>query len=161
MDIPQLRNYIPIAGPARREPADGSETDMRVSIGFEPAWYHKRCGIEFTEHWHKDPYSRYKSLEVMKAELVNRFPAASHWDLSQKDDLATISGIFGMLSSVYMVCHWCMLKTDGQTWYLKRSPHSKNWNNSILTDYFNPILSKNFSVKWTLLHLNGERFTDT
>jgi hypothetical protein len=32
MDIPQLRNYIPIAGPARREPVDGSETDMRVHI---------------------------------------------------------------------------------------------------------------------------------
>jgi hypothetical protein len=81
MDIPQLRNHIPIAGPARREPVDGSETDLRVSIGFEPAWSHKRCGVEFTEHWHKDPYYRYKSLEIMKAELVNSFPAASHWDL--------------------------------------------------------------------------------
>ncbi|MGD9179911.1 MAG: uroporphyrinogen decarboxylase family protein [Desulfobacterales bacterium] len=96
MDIPQLRNHIPIAGPARREPVDGSETDMRVSIGFEPAWYHKRCGVEFTEHWHKDPYYRYKSLEIMKTELVNCFPSVLHWDLSQKDDLATISGIFGI-----------------------------------------------------------------
>jgi len=105
MDIPQLRNYIPIAGPARREPVDGSETDMRVSIGFEPAWYHKRCGVEFTEHWHKDPYYRYKSLEIMKTELVNRFPAVSLWDLSRKDDLATISGIFGIyvIPSLYGV----------------------------------------------------------
>jgi hypothetical protein len=96
MGIRQLRNHIPIAGPARREPVDGSETDMRVSIGFEPAWYHKRCGVEFTEQWHKDPYYRYKSLEIMKAELVNCFPAVSYWDLSRKDDLATISGIFGI-----------------------------------------------------------------
>ena len=103
MDIPQLRNHIPIAGPARREPVDGSETDMRVSFGFEPAWYHKRCGVEFTEHWHKDPYHRYKSLEIMKAELVKRFPAVSHWDLSQKDDLATISGIFG----IYVIQYLC------------------------------------------------------
>jgi hypothetical protein len=96
MGILQLRNHIPIAGPARREPADGSETDMRVSIGFEPAWYHQRCGVEFTDRWHKDPYYRYKSLEIMKSELANCFPTVAYWDLSRKDDLATISGIYGI-----------------------------------------------------------------
>ena len=55
MPILQLRNHIPISGPARREPADGTETSMRVSLGFEPAWYHQRCGVDLGERWHKDP----------------------------------------------------------------------------------------------------------
>ena len=93
--ILQLRSHIPISAPARREPADGTESDMRVSLGFEPAWFHKRCGIDFSERWHKDPYYRYESLRMMKAELVEAFPTVSYWDLSYEDDLATISGCYG------------------------------------------------------------------
>ena len=96
MALLRLRNHIPIAGPARREPTDGSETDMRVSFGFEPAWFHRRCGIDFSEPWHKDPYYRFKSLEIMKAELVRTFPSATQWDLSRSSDLATISGVYGI-----------------------------------------------------------------
>ena len=91
----QLRNHIPISAPARRESADGTESDMRVSLGFEPAWFHRRCGIDFFERWHKDPYYRYKSLKTMKAELIEAFPTVSHWDFSYEDDLATISGCYG------------------------------------------------------------------
>ena len=91
----QLRNHIPISAPARRESADGTESDMRVSLGFEPAWFHRRCGIDFFERWHKDPYYRYKSLKTMKAELIEVFPTVSHWDFSYEDDLATISGCYG------------------------------------------------------------------
>lgn len=103
MSLLKLRNHIPIAGPARREPADGSETDMRLSIGFEPAWFHRRCGIDFSEHWHKDPFYRFESLKLMKSELVKAFPMVSHWDLSRSDDLATISGIYGiyLIQSLY------------------------------------------------------------
>jgi len=93
--ILQLRNYIPISAPARREPADGTESNMRVSLGFEPAWFHRRCGIDFSERWHKDPFYRYESLKVMKAELVKAFPTVTYWDLSYEDDLATISGCYG------------------------------------------------------------------
>ena len=91
----RLRNHIPISAPARREPADGTESDMRVSLGFEPAWFHRRCGIDFSEHWHKDPYYRYESLKMMKAELVKAFPTVSYLDISCEDDLATISGCYG------------------------------------------------------------------
>jgi hypothetical protein len=49
MSILRLRNHIPISGPVRREPADGTETAMRVSLGFEPAWYHRRCGVDLDE----------------------------------------------------------------------------------------------------------------
>jgi len=95
MKILQLRNHIPIAGPARREPADGTEPDMRVSLGFEPAWYHRRCGVDFSERWHTVPYYRYETLERMKEELVRVFPTIPYWDPSDFDDLATISGCYG------------------------------------------------------------------
>ncbi len=95
MAVLKLRNHIPIASPARREPADGTETDMRVSLGFEPMWYSKRCNVEFSEKWHKDPYYRHETLKVMKEELVKRFPTVSYWDTSKTEDLATISGCYG------------------------------------------------------------------
>ncbi|MDI3548304.1 MAG: hypothetical protein PWR10_1956 [Halanaerobiales bacterium] len=95
MAVLQLRNHIPIGGPARREPADGSESDMRVSLGFVPAWYHKRCGVNFSEKWHKDPYYRYQSLVKMKRELCRAFPEVSYWEEDNEEDLATISGCYG------------------------------------------------------------------
>lgn len=117
MAVLPLRNYIPISAPARREPADGTESDMRVSLGFEPAWFHNRCGIDFSERWHRDPYYRYESLKMMKAELVEAFPTVSYWDISYKDDLATISGCYGayLIPKVfgiplrYAADHWPVL----------------------------------------------------
>ena len=95
MPVLQLRNHIPISGPARREPADGTESPMRVSLGFEPAWYHQRCGIDFSECWHTDPVYRHDTLVAMKRELCRAFPCIPHWDLDYKDDLWTVSGIYG------------------------------------------------------------------
>lgn len=94
MNVLQLRNHIPIAGPARREPADGAERPMRVSLGFVPAWFRQRCDVDFSERWHTDPYYRYATLKQMKAELVSAFPAAE-WDLARTDDFSTISGCYG------------------------------------------------------------------
>ncbi len=95
MHILKLRNHIPIAGPARREPADGTEALFRVSLGFEPAWYSRRCEVSFTEQWHRDPVYRYRTLKAMKAELLRAFPQATCWDPQDERDLATISGVFG------------------------------------------------------------------
>ena len=95
MAILKLRNHIPISGPARREPADGTESDMRVSLGFVPAWFYQRCGVDFTERWHQDPFYRYDSLVKMKKELCKAFPSISYWSEDYKDDLATISGCYG------------------------------------------------------------------
>lgn len=93
--IRKLRNHIPISGPARREPVDGTETTMRVSLGFEPSWFHQRCHVDFSERWHTDPFYRYKTLKQMKVELVRAFPAVTYWDLTRTDDLATISACYG------------------------------------------------------------------
>jgi len=95
MSLLKLRNHIPISAPARREVADGAESDMRVSLGFVPTWFHQRCGIDFSEKWHQDPFYRYDSLVKMKRELCQRFPSVSYWNENYKDDLATISGCYG------------------------------------------------------------------
>ncbi|HEB10423.1 MAG TPA: hypothetical protein ENI06_04315 [Spirochaetales bacterium] len=95
MAVLKLRNHIPIGGPARREPVNGSESAMRVSLGFEPGWFYRRCGVDFSEKWHKDPYYRYETLKNMKQVLVRAFPSVTYWDLSCSHDLATISGCYG------------------------------------------------------------------
>jgi hypothetical protein len=95
MPILQLRNHIPISGPARREPADGTETAMRVSLGFEPAWYHRRCGVDLGEQWHKDPRYRHDALVTMKAELHRAFPMVDAWNLDDPSGTWTMSGVYG------------------------------------------------------------------
>lgn len=95
MPILQLRNHIPISGPARREPADGTETAMRVSLGFEPAWYHQRCGVDLGERWHKNPRDRHDALVVMKTALHRAFPMVSYWNPDDPRDTWTMSGVYG------------------------------------------------------------------
>lgn len=95
MGLLRLRSYIPIAGPARREPADGTESPLRVVLGFEPAWYSRRCGVDFSERWHRDPCYRRETLIAMKAELVRAFPGLPYWDPRRPQDLATLSGVYG------------------------------------------------------------------
>ncbi|MBN1835286.1 MAG: hypothetical protein JW820_05510 [Spirochaetales bacterium] len=94
MSVLQLRNHIPVGGPSTREPADGTESPLRVSLGFEPAWYHRRCGVSFTEEWYRDPFVRFRGLERMIAELKRAFPSVPYWEASNR--AATISGIYGI-----------------------------------------------------------------
>jgi len=95
MAVLQLRNHIPISSPARREPADGTESPLRVSLGFEPAWFHRRCGVDFSKRWHTDPIYRHDTLVAMKAELHRAFPTVEYWDVNRTDDTWTISGVYG------------------------------------------------------------------
>ncbi|MDR7418232.1 MAG: uroporphyrinogen decarboxylase family protein [Armatimonadota bacterium] len=96
MSVLQLRSHIPIGAPARREPADGTESPLRPVLGFEPAWFRRRCDVDFGERWHRDPYYRYDTLARMKIALCQAFPTHSQWDLNRRDDLATLSGCYGI-----------------------------------------------------------------
>lgn len=91
----QLRNHIPIGAPARREAADGTESAMRVSLGFEPAWFHRRCGVDLGERWHTDPRYRHHALVRMKQALCQAFASVTYWDMARQDDLWTLSGCYG------------------------------------------------------------------
>lgn len=94
MSILKLRNHIPVGGLSTREPTDGTESALRVSLGFEPAWYHRRCGVDFMETWHRDPHYRHRMLPLMKAELKRVFPSVPYWDSSNRE--GTISGVDGI-----------------------------------------------------------------
>jgi hypothetical protein len=118
--IPKLRNHILIGGLSTREPADGAEGSFRVSLGFEPAWYHQRCGVEFTVRWHEDPLHRAGMLRRMKAELKRAFPSVPYWDSSNRE--GTLSGAYGIgvvarafgMSLVYASDRWPTLDPAGR-----------------------------------------------
>lgn len=92
----QLRSHIAIAAPARREAADGTEAHLRPVLGFEPRWFHLRCGIDFSERWHRDPLYRRETLRTMRAELQRAFPATQQWSGPEARDINTIAGAFGV-----------------------------------------------------------------
>ena len=94
--IRQLRSHIPIAAPARREAADGTEPPLRIVLGFEPRWFHVRCGVDFGERWHRDPEYRRATLLSMRAELQRAFPCTSQWSGEEARDVNTIAGCFGV-----------------------------------------------------------------
>jgi hypothetical protein len=103
-----LRNHIPISAPATREPCDGTETPLRVSLGFTPRWYHQRLGIDFSQNWHLDPGYRYETLVAMKEHLHKSFPSIPYFVPEYRADgvepsCATVSGVFGIMlvSAIY------------------------------------------------------------
>jgi len=103
-----LRNHIPLAAPATREPTDGTEPYLRVSLGFTPRWYRSRLGIDFSEPWHRDPVYRYKTLIQMKELLHNLFPSVPYFTPRYsgrayegkkiEPTCATISGVNGIMT---------------------------------------------------------------
>ena len=98
----QLRNHIPISGPATREPATGDEPFIRVSLGFTPRWYSRRLGIDFGERWHLDPEYRYRTLVGMKEHLHSCFPQVPYFAPRYRSDgveptCATIGGVHGIM----------------------------------------------------------------
>jgi hypothetical protein len=98
----QLKNYIPLSGPATRCPCDGTEGPFRVSLGFTPKWYHDRLGIDFSECWHFDPQYRYDSLMKMRRLLHEKFPTVEHFAPHIEENgvdyqCATLDGVYGSL----------------------------------------------------------------
>ena len=109
-----LRNHIPLSGPATREPCDGTESPMRVSLGFTPKWYRDRLDTDFGEPWHLDPLYRYEQSIHMRQLLEELFPTVDYFKLQLRDgaatgggsfcpECATISSVFGIMlvSSCY------------------------------------------------------------
>jgi hypothetical protein len=70
----QLLYYIPLAAIPGRRPADGTEPYLRPEVGFNPNWFHVRCGIDFSERWHEDPGYRLETQTAMASEIHRRFP---------------------------------------------------------------------------------------
>jgi hypothetical protein len=94
-----LRNHIPLGAPATREPVDGTEGFLRVSLGFTPRWYHARLGIDFSEAWHADPANRAGSLLAMKRLLHECFPTVPYFRPVMDGQVErTLSGVNGIMT---------------------------------------------------------------
>ena len=101
---------------------------MRVSLGFEPAWYHRRCGVDFSERWHADPVYRHDALVRMKAELHRAFPDRDVLGCHDDRDTWTISGVYG--SYLIPVIFGCELRYEPDRWpaIVKRLPfRRRSW----------------------------------
>lgn len=128
----QLRNHIPLAGPATREPCDGTESPMRVSLGFTPKWYRDRLGTDFGEPWHLDPVYRYDQSLLMRELLSALFPQVQYFrsrpvrcpvvspaESGNKGTLyvpecATISSVFGIM--LVSSCYGIPLAYNDSAW---------------------------------------------
>jgi hypothetical protein len=93
----QLRSYIAPAAPATRAPATGSEAVLRVETGFTPRWFHRHCGIDFSEKWHRDPRRRGESVLRMRRELNRRFPGIGIGKREAEIPPANLDGVHGAL----------------------------------------------------------------
>lgn len=113
IEITQLKNYIPIASPPRRIPVDGTESDLRPSLSFDPAWYTRRFDIDFGKKWHLDPVYRYTTLKKMKVELSRRFPSVPYWNTEGCGECATISGVFGAFPIPHFFGLPLIFRSDG------------------------------------------------
>ena len=87
---------------------------MRVSLGFEPAWFARRCGVDFSERWHFDPVYRHETLVMMKVALHRAFPTVTYWDVNRADDTWTISGVYG--SYFIPQIFGCALRYEADRW---------------------------------------------
>lgn len=92
--ILKLKSYLALSAPGAFEPIQKMESNFPVSLGFEPLWFTNRCGVDFSEKWHNDPYYRYESCVKMNNEMKKSFPSLKSFQ--NYDDFATISGVFGV-----------------------------------------------------------------
>jgi len=94
----QLRSYIAPGAPATRTPCDGSEAALRVEFGFTPRWFRERCGVDFSERWHRDPMYRRDTVVAMRRELERRFPGLGLGGADPEGTVATLDGVHGALT---------------------------------------------------------------
>jgi len=92
----QLRYYIALSAPPTRTEADGTEPFMRPEVGFNPSWFHKFCGVDFSERWHQDPDYRLQCYKVMKAEVQRRFPGTNTGGVDEDRLPDLLTGLYGI-----------------------------------------------------------------
>lgn len=92
----QLKYYIAPGAPPIRTPAIGNEPFMRPEVGFNPSWFRKFCGIDFSEKWHMDTEYRLKCHEMMRREIKKRFPGCNIGGVLNDEPYDLLTGIYGI-----------------------------------------------------------------
>lgn len=91
----QLRYYIALSAPPTRAPIEGTEPFMRPEIGFNPSWFRKYCGIDFSQRWHNDPDYRLESYNLMSTEVRRRFPGRNIGGVDEDQPPDLLTGVYG------------------------------------------------------------------
>ena len=91
----QLRYYIALGAPPTRTPAEGAESFMRPEVGFNPSWFHKFCGVDFSPRWHTDPDYRLQCHRLMTDEIKRRFPGRNIGEANDNKPPDLITGMYG------------------------------------------------------------------
>jgi hypothetical protein len=92
----QLKYYIALGAPPIRTPVKGDEPFMRPEVGFNPSWFYKFCGIDFSEKWHTDIEYRLKCHEVMRKEIMKRFPGYNIGGVLNDEPYDLLTGVYGI-----------------------------------------------------------------
>lgn len=101
----QLRYYINLGAPPRREKAKGNEPFLRPVLGFNPSWFHKYCGINFTEEYYKSPEIRLEAYEKMKKQVLTRFPGLNIGNILEQEAPDLLTGLYGAYPLEVMLGH--------------------------------------------------------
>ena len=116
----QLRYYIALSAPPTRAPVNGTETFMRPEAGFNPSWFHKYCGVDFSQRWHSDPDYRLQCHRLMSDEIRRRFPGRNIGGVNDSEPPDLLTGVYG--SAVVPAIFGQSIKYFDDKW---PAPHGK------------------------------------
>ena len=120
-----LRYYIALSAPPTRAPADGTEPFMRPEVGFNPSWFNKYCGVDFSHRWHSDPDYRLQCQQTMSEEVRHRFPGRNIGGVNDDEPPDLLTGVYG--SAVVPAMFGQSVKYFADKW---PAPHGKPLSDS-------------------------------
>lgn len=68
---------------------------MRPEVGFNPSWFHKYCGVDFSRRWHEDPDYRLQCHRLMSDEVRRRFPGRDIGCVNDSRPPDLLTGVYG------------------------------------------------------------------
>jgi len=93
---------------------------MRPEVGFNPSWFNKYCGVDFSHRWHSDPDYRLQCQRAMSEEVRHRFPGRNIGGVNDDEPPDLLTGVYG--SAVVPAMFGQSVKYFEDKW---PAPHSK------------------------------------
>jgi len=93
---------------------------MRPEAGFNPSWFRKYCGVDFSQRWHSDPDYRLQCHRAMGDEVRRRFPGRDIGGVNDSEPPDLLTGVYG--SAVVPAIFGQSIKYFDDKW---PAPHGK------------------------------------
>jgi hypothetical protein len=68
---------------------------MRPEAGFNPSWFHKYCGVDFSGRWHEDVDYRLRCHKAMSEEIRRRFGGRDIGCVNDGGPPDLVTGLYG------------------------------------------------------------------